>query len=123
MSHYLFVYGTLKSDFDRRASRYLHSKSRLLGEGEIRGVLYDLGSYPALVLDASAGNVWGEVFEIANFEEVIQVLDRYEGEEYRRVLTSIVVDQSSLDCWVYEYLGETDLHRVISEVRYVNSSF
>jgi gamma-glutamylcyclotransferase (GGCT)/AIG2-like uncharacterized protein YtfP len=73
----MFVYGTLKRGQRQDLSRYKPSP-RQLGEGWVAGRLYDLGHCPALVLDASAGPVWGEVWEVD--EVLFHALDRYEAE-------------------------------------------
>lgn len=72
----LFVYGTLQrgecSDLSRKKP-----VPRYLGEGQVRGWLYDLGHCPALVLDEAGPVVQGEVFELESslFEE----LDEWEA--------------------------------------------
>lgn len=49
-----------------------------LGDGWVTGRLYDLGPCPALVLDETAGPVWGELFELDT--ALFEALDRYEAE-------------------------------------------
>lgn len=72
----LFVYGTLQrgecSDISRKkpAPRYL-------GEGRVRGWLYDLGHCPALVLDEAGPVVQGEVFELES--SLFDELDEWEA--------------------------------------------
>lgn len=48
-----------------------------LCNGWVTGLLYDLGHCPALVLDETAGPVWGEVFELDT--ALFEALDRYEA--------------------------------------------
>lgn len=57
---HLFVYGTLRRGL--RLHRFL-AGSRFVAEATLRGRLYDVGTYPALVLDRE-GQVWGEVWEV-----------------------------------------------------------
>lgn len=87
----LFVYGTL-----RRGLR-LHNHLQgavYLGEARIAGSLYDIGTYPGLLVNPSPGWVSGELFKVD--EEMIQSLDAVEeynpeeperSEYLRRVVT------------------------------------
>jgi gamma-glutamylcyclotransferase (GGCT)/AIG2-like uncharacterized protein YtfP len=77
---YVFVYGTLRAgeinDIGRAAARHRIDAPRLLGIATVRGHLYDFGAYPGLVLDASAGLVRGDVYEVD--EALVPVLDEIE---------------------------------------------
>ena len=124
MNPYLFVYGTLKSDFDRRAANYLRSKSELVGPGKINGALYDLGSYPALVLNGGQEEfVYGEVYCLNDPATVFQVLDRYEGAEYRRLELSVFMEKEPISAWAYEYLLNAEQYPKIREGLYRNTSY
>jgi gamma-glutamylcyclotransferase (GGCT)/AIG2-like uncharacterized protein YtfP len=57
----LFVYGTLRRDGSNDIAR-IAPAARFAGAARVRGRLYDLGAYPALLLDADAGWVSGEVY-------------------------------------------------------------
>lgn len=59
----LFVYGTLRRGGSNDMARLLPAATRISG-ARMRGRLFDLGDYPALVADASAGWVEGELHEI-----------------------------------------------------------
>ncbi len=59
----LFVYGTLRRGGSNDMARLLPAATRISG-ARMRGRLFDLGDYPALVVDASAGWVEGEIHEI-----------------------------------------------------------
>lgn len=72
----MFVYGTLKRGQRQDLARYEPTPAHL-GEGWVTGRLYDLGHCPALVLDASAGPVWGEVWDVD--AALFEALDRYEA--------------------------------------------
>lgn len=68
-----------------------------MGEGTVRGTLYDVGAYPALLLGGE-GEVEGEVWRCP--VSLLGVLDRYEGTEeglFRRV----AVEVGGRACWVY----------------------
>lgn len=91
---HLFVYGTLRSG---GGAAGLLRGCRLVGTGVVAGTLYDLGAYPALVLDGR-GPVEGEVWGCP--AEALDRLDEYEGVPdglYLRV--PVVVDGA--ECWTY----------------------
>jgi gamma-glutamylcyclotransferase (GGCT)/AIG2-like uncharacterized protein YtfP len=77
----LFVYGTLRSPSNHQMQRYLAQYTTLVGEGTIRGELYDLGNYPGVwIPEGGMDRVMGEVHELneATATEVWQSLDVYE---------------------------------------------
>ena len=96
----LFVYGTLRST--GTAAHRLRG-SRLIGLGEVGGVLYDMdGDFPALVLYGNTpvqGEVWRCPFEL------LRALDEYEGVDhgwFRRVAVEVQMeDDSKRACWTY----------------------
>ncbi|MBP7555451.1 MAG: gamma-glutamylcyclotransferase, partial [Chitinophagaceae bacterium] len=45
--HSLFVYGSLRSGFQSQAYEYMSRYFNLVGNGRVKGRLYDLGDYPA----------------------------------------------------------------------------
>jgi len=103
----IFVYGTLLPDLSRH---YAMQGSRSLGRGTISGLLYDLGSYPAVV--QGAGKVWGEVFEVD--ATVLVSLDEIEAfypdapadkSEYLREEVVVQMDgaEVTLSAWFYRF--------------------
>jgi inhibitor of KinA len=72
----LFVYGTLKRREFNDVSRY-NPAPTYLGDGWVRGRLYDLGHCPTMTADSRGGPVWGEVFELD--AALFDALDRYEA--------------------------------------------
>ncbi len=62
-ARHVFVYGTLRRGEERDINS-LRPAPRWLGPASVSGVIYQLGSYPGLVLGAS-GRVRGEVYEIS----------------------------------------------------------
>ena len=70
----LFVYGTLRKGLrlhhHLRGAVYTH-------DARTRGRLYDIGTYPGLLIDSSADWVTGEVFEVD--EQLVSLLDQVEG--------------------------------------------
>jgi gamma-glutamylcyclotransferase (GGCT)/AIG2-like uncharacterized protein YtfP len=113
MSEYLFVYGTLQAGLAPSAMASVVRRLRLVGQGSVRGVLYDFGHYPGALLDAfSQSKVFGTVYELPEDGDVLHELDEYEEydpaspaeSQYLRVLQPVLLATGmSLDCWVYIY--------------------
>ncbi len=109
-----FFYGTLTS---RERLRLVMDGHRFqdVGEGTVRGTLYDLGAYPGLVLDGDS-TIPGIVVDTDDGASA--QLDEYEAVtdglyERRRV----AVERStggSLVAWTYVYLGPVDDLRAIT---------
>lgn len=114
----LFVYGTLmtaaaSSPLGQSQRAQLQAVSRSIGPATISGLLYDLGSYPALVADdAAGGRVHGEVLLLASPDATLAWLDIYEGidadrpeaNEYARIRRQVkLADGSLIEAWVYVY--------------------
>ena len=102
---HVFVYGTLRRG-EQRDINLLRPQPRWVGLGSIRGALYDLGTYPGVVLDAGAVEgagsvVRGEVYAIAPSLE--QVLDEIEevwpqqSGEYSKREVPVTLDGSPAD--------------------------
>lgn len=108
MPEHVFVYGTLRRNFSNRGRDVLTTHGRFLGEAEVRGRLYDLGSFPALV-DEAEGRVRGEVYRLTHEpERGLERLDRYEGARgagpgpyVREARTAILDDGEEIEAWVY----------------------
>lgn len=78
MTDLVFFYGTLMSGFKRPGRDRLDFLLEPVGRGWIRGVLFDLGIYPAAI-PADDSRVWGEVHRMIEPDEVIRELDEIEG--------------------------------------------
>jgi gamma-glutamylcyclotransferase (GGCT)/AIG2-like uncharacterized protein YtfP len=88
----------------------------VLGRGQIRGRLYDMGTHPAGVYDSGSSYVIkGRIVEFPDDESIIRELDRYEGCEpaspetsffTRQIVPVKVLDGRELPCWVYTYPGD-----------------
>lgn len=100
----VFVYGTLR----RGGSNHVRmAGARFIAAATVRGRLYRIEWYPGLVLDAAAGEVKGELFAVEPWQ--MAGLDDYEGDEYRRVRTTVATaDGAPLTAWVWEWLGPVD---------------
>jgi len=89
MPNLLFVYGTLR---DTRAAAVPAS---------IRGTLYDVGAYPAVVL-AGDSKVVGEIFPVE--EDQMRRYDGYEGVAfglYTREIVDVHVENETKPAYVY----------------------
>jgi gamma-glutamylcyclotransferase (GGCT)/AIG2-like uncharacterized protein YtfP len=103
----LFVYGTLRRGGSNDIAR-IAPAARYAGAARVRGRLYDLGTYPALLLDASAGWVSGELYEIPAAEwpaldalEEPVTTSRPDG-EYCKVTAEVhAQDGGAPTVWVY----------------------
>jgi len=107
----LFVYGTLRRDPAHKLYHLLARHARFLGDASVRGRLYDLGSYPGMVLSDQNDVVVGELYEIqTNWVDVIDQLDEYEGcassdplpHEYRReIVEALRPNGERIHAWAY----------------------
>lgn len=113
----LFVYGSLRSGFRNPVYEYLSKYFHLMGEGVVKGKLYDLGDYPAAAPTADEKFISGELYCINNpleFSWAIGQLDDYEGlntEEgerplYKREEVIAYLDGEPHTAWIYWYNGD-----------------
>ncbi|MFC3032773.1 gamma-glutamylcyclotransferase [Pseudoalteromonas fenneropenaei] len=123
---YLFVYGTLLRKLNLACFRFLTPVAEYVCEAQVRGELWDLGSYPGLCLNEQANLVKGELFKLTNNSNW-QTLDEYEDYQpsdpanslYLRVATPIVCEHSTItSAWVYHYQGSLQLAKAISSGDY-----
>lgn len=76
----LFVYGTLMRGF--RLHALLEGRADFVGNGEVAGLLFDLGRYPAALRDGG-GVIRGEVYRLKD-PGLWVTLDSAEGSQYHR---------------------------------------
>jgi len=114
MPEMLFIYGSLLPGCAPPAMADLCKRLKRIGPARVRGRLYDLGDYPAMVFIKEFGGVRGEVVEVDS-DETWQALDEYEGCPhpaagdglFRRVWTIAMFDNGEkVNCWVYVYMRE-----------------
>ncbi|SFC76787.1 Uncharacterized conserved protein YtfP, gamma-glutamylcyclotransferase (GGCT)/AIG2-like family [Polaromonas sp. OV174] len=84
---YVFVYGTLRRGESRDINRLL-PVPQWLGSASVSGLLYDLGTYPGLLL-GGPGRVVGEVYAISpalerQLDAIEEVWPQQSGEYARR---------------------------------------
>ena len=111
LSALVFFYGTLMAGFDRRRRAGIDGKLTYIGRGSITAALFDLGIYPAAI-PSPDGQVWGEVYEMADSDEVLAALDDIEGYRsdhpdlslYSREQAEVTLpDGAQAPAWVYFY--------------------
>lgn len=72
---YIFVYGTLLSDFNHPLNKKLQKEGNFIGNGFVLGKLYDVGKYPAAI-PSPESIIIGELYKIP--ETLFFDLDDYE---------------------------------------------
>ena len=98
--HLVFVYGTLRRG-SARAMSIRFPNSQFVADAKVSGSLYDLGSYPGLLLNESNSLVVGEVYEVD--DEVLNELDDIEASSYySRRQVEISLGTQLKVCWIYE---------------------
>ena len=113
VSGFLFVYGTLRPGHAPSEIADIVRTLEPVGKGTIAGRLYDLGEFPAVVLDGpETENVAGEVLLLPRDPDVLTRLDAYEeywpedpaSSLFKRVMATVALNSGSLErCWVYVY--------------------
>ena len=114
-TQYLFCYGTLLRDTAAPSMAALCRRLPRLAVASVRGCLYDLGTYPGLVLaehcDDDQSTVRGEVVAVQSASDWLR-LDSYEGVDharperslYNRIRTIATTDAGQeIECWAYVY--------------------
>ena len=96
MSDAIFVYGSLRSEFDNFYARRLRERARLTGRNTVPGSIFRVGKYPGYKREPE-GIVHGELWRLADPEATLAELDDYEGTAYSRILVN--------DAWIYLYNG------------------
>lgn len=110
MKEYLFAYGTLKQGFAPSEIAKTVEKMIFIGEGFVYGKVQDFGKYPVFQLGGSE-KVLGHIYELPDEEEVLQIFDEYEGffpdnhsqSLFLRKKTVAYLNESEINCWIYEF--------------------
>jgi gamma-glutamylcyclotransferase (GGCT)/AIG2-like uncharacterized protein YtfP len=110
---YLFVYGTLLPGKAPAEIAPTVHRLKAVGDGFVRGRLYDLGEYPGVVLDETGKKIPGKIFRLPAEPEVLKRLDEYEEFDGAQPEASLFVRKKwlvtkkngnrKLTCWVYVY--------------------
>lgn len=125
VTYHLFVYGSLRSGFRSPAYEYISRFFTLVGEGKVKGKMYDMGEYPAAVPTEEDKFIIGELYTIKNeheFSWAIGQLDDYEGmtiepgepQLYVRGLADVFIHNTTVQAWMYWYNGDTTGRPVIA---------
>ncbi len=112
--YYLFVYGSLRKGFHSEAYQYISHYFHYVGDATVKGLLYDLGPYPAAVPTTEDAQIIGELYEIKNKDEygyALAQLDDYEGVDplegeikyYRREAVDVFIADHIIRAWIYWY--------------------
>ena len=113
VSDYIFVYGSLRSEFDSPVKSVLQDHAKLIGKATFQGKLYMIEWYPGVIeSDDSSDRVIGEIYKIKNQEVLLSQLDQYEGcspndpEPHafiRRVKSVLLESGGEIRAWIYLY--------------------
>lgn len=125
MKQYLFVYGTLRKDYDLKLKSRVSGAMQYIGQGKVGASLYDIGRYPGAVRSTAGDEVVGDVFLIHDPERVLRILDKYEGisgdgrpSEFVRKRNRVQLRSGKrVNAWVYWY--NFDLAKKI-KIKYKN---
>jgi len=122
-NHQLFVYGSLRKELGHYAHEYMSRYFDLVGSARVKGLLYDLGEYPAALPTDEDKYIIGEVYRIRNDDEfsyAIAQLDDYEGihsEEgfslYVRELVDVQLETGTTRAWIYWYNSLVDGYPIV----------
>ena len=108
---YIFFYGTLMRTFPLRARVGIDDWLEYVGDGRVPGLLFDLCTYPGLVVDASS-EVCGEVYKILNPVELFthidpiedyRVMAPHDGQYIRQAMNATLDDGRAKTVWCYVY--------------------
>ena len=110
----LFVYGSLRSGFHHPAYAYISDNFTLVGPAKIKGLLYDMGEYPAAIPISDESFIVGELYELKenfDFYWVIEQIDDYEGLNveqdetalFKREEVEVYLSDRTTTAWVYWY--------------------
>lgn len=94
---HLFTYGSLTDRTRTGPASDLLAGCERVGEGTVRGMLYDMGEFPALLLDGP-DTVSGVIWRCP--VERLEALDAYEGVAtglFRRAAVRV----GGYACWIY----------------------
>lgn len=101
----LFIYGTLATG--RPNEHKLNDIEGSWQKAKVKGYLKEEGwgsnmGYPGITLDEKAPFVDGFLFISNQLNEKWNMLDKFEGSEYKRVLTKVILeDEEITEAYIY----------------------
>lgn len=99
----LFVYGTLRRDFDNPHARLLRANASFVGHATVRGSVHQIGGYAAFRPDGDT-YVEGELYRLDDPESTLAALDEYEGDGYERVEVRVAGLEACIsEAWIYRF--------------------
>jgi len=96
VSDALFVYGTLRSEFDNPHARRLRKEADFIGNSTMPGSVFRVGKYLGYTREPE-GIVHGELWRLRDPETTLAALDAYEGPDYTRIVVN--------GAWIYVWNG------------------
>ena len=118
---YLFVYGTLRNDYDLKLKDEVSKNMEYVGKAKVGASLYDLGKYPGAIKENNNNEIVGDVFLISDANKTFKILDRYEGEKFTREKNRIKLRSGkSVNAWIYWYNSIPEKNRIIKYKDYLN---
>ncbi len=120
----LFVYGSLRKGFHHPAYQYISKYFTLAGPAKVKGLLYDMGEFPAALPVFTDDFIIGELYTLKNADEfswAIAQLDDYEGVDaelgelplYRRDQVTVFYNNLTITAWIYWYNGDVSGNPII----------
>lgn len=120
----LFVYGSLRSGFQHPAYQYISEYFDFVGAAKVKGLLFDMGEYPAAIPSNEEHYLIGELYQLKHADEfnwAIAQLDDYEGVRgemgelplYRRDIVNVFVGEDITEAWVYWFCGDVSGHPIV----------
>ncbi|MBI1343945.1 MAG: gamma-glutamylcyclotransferase [Terrimonas sp.] len=114
VTYNLFVYGSLRKGFQSPVYEYISNYFDFVAEAKVRGLMVDMGDYPAAIPGNDGHFIVGELYTIKHPHEfgwAFGQLDDYEGvnvevgetQLYRRELTEVITDKGNQPAWIYWY--------------------
>ena len=99
----LFVYGTLRRASGIKIARLFHANSEFLGTARMQGRLARSHPHRGIVRSNRPGEwIRGEVFRMNDPAKLLQILDEYEGPDYKRTAVPVELDSGQrLRAWMY----------------------
>ena len=111
-NYQLFVYGSLRSDFNHPAHAYISEHFVLqAAPARVKGKVYDLGEYPGAIPTPENHFIKGELYRLKegqDFDWAIAQLDDYEGLNetsslYVRETALVYLNNDTTTAWIYWY--------------------